>query len=81
MEVVVNVSLKEGVLDPQAKAIANALKTLGFSDVKHLKLSKKISLQFDHNDKQKAIKEAEKMAQELLANTVIEDYFICCEEA
>ncbi|PAF49953.1 phosphoribosylformylglycinamidine synthase, purS protein [Helicobacter sp. 12S02232-10] len=80
MVIEVNVSLKDGVLDPQAKAIAQALKALGFSDIKNLRLSKKISLEFDHQDKQKAFQEAEKMAQELLANSVIENYSIHCEE-
>ncbi|PAF50590.1 phosphoribosylformylglycinamidine synthase subunit PurS [Helicobacter sp. 13S00477-4] len=80
MIVDINVSLKEGVLDPQAKAIEQALKALGFLDVKHLRLSKKITLELECDDKEKAFLEAQKMAQELLANTVIEDYFIELEK-
>ncbi|MDO7253853.1 phosphoribosylformylglycinamidine synthase subunit PurS [Helicobacter cappadocius] len=76
MIVEINVSLKHGVLDPQAKAIHQGLKSLGFLDVIKVSLSKKIILEFQHNDDKKALSEAEKMAEELLANTIIEDYQI-----
>lgn len=76
MIVEINVSLKHGVLDPQAKAIHQGLKSLGFSDVTKVCLSKKITIEFEHNDAQKALSEAKEMAEELLANTVIEDYCI-----
>lgn len=74
------VYLKDGVLNPEAKAIENALKSLDFTSVQSVKMSKKITIALTHNDKQKAIEECEKMAQELLANTVIEDYNIEIEE-
>lgn len=76
----VEVGLKKGVLDPQAKAIWQALDSLGFLDVKDVVLSKKISLEFGHQDTQKALLEAEKIAEELLANTVIENYSITLRE-
>ncbi|PAF53621.1 phosphoribosylformylglycinamidine synthase, purS protein [Helicobacter sp. 13S00482-2] len=76
MIIEINVSLKRGVLDPQARAIHQGLKSLGFLDVAKVCLSKKIILEFEHNDNQKALLEAEKMAKELLANTIIEDYQI-----
>ncbi|RDU72991.1 phosphoribosylformylglycinamidine synthase [Helicobacter anseris] len=74
------VYLKDGVLNPEAKAIENALKSLDFASVQSVKMSKKITITLAHNDRQKAIKECEKMVQELLANTVIEDYNIEIEE-
>ncbi|PAF41686.1 phosphoribosylformylglycinamidine synthase subunit PurS [Helicobacter sp. 11S03491-1] len=80
MVVEISVTLKEGVLDPQAKAIDHALKSLGFLDIKNVSLGKKIILEFDHHNKQQALLEAQKMSEELLANTVIEDYFIHVRE-
>lgn len=76
MIVEINVSLKHGVLDPQAKAIHQGLKSLGFLDVAKVSLSKKITIEFEHNDTQKALLQAKEMAEELLANTIIEDYHI-----
>lgn len=72
----VEVGLKNGVLDPQAKAISQALNSLGFTDIKNVVLSKKISLEFEHQDIQQALSNAEKIAEELLANMVIENYSI-----
>lgn len=72
----VEVGLKNGVLDPQAKAISQALNSLGFADVKNVVLRKKFSLEFEYQDVQKALFETEKIAEELLANTVIENYSI-----
>lgn len=76
MIVEINVNLKDGVLDPQAKAIHQGLKSLGFCDVTKVALSKRIMVEFAHNDTQKALSQAKEMAEELLANTVIEDYCI-----
>ena len=76
MKVVVNVKLKEGVLDPQGKAVAHALSSLGFSNINGVRIGKQIVLDLDENDKEKAKEEVAKMAKELLANTVIEDYEI-----
>jgi phosphoribosylformylglycinamidine synthase len=80
MKVAVNVHLKKGVLDPQGKAVLHALETLGFKDVKDVRVGKQIILEIDTEDKEKAIKEAEEMAKELLANPVIENYEIEVKE-
>ncbi len=80
MKIAINVHLKKGVLDPQGKAVLHALKTLGFSDVENVRVGKQILLDIDTNDKEKAIKEAKKMADELLANPVIENYEIEVKE-
>ena len=80
MKIAVNVHLKKGVLDPQGKAVHHALETLGFKDVKDVRVGKQILLEIDTEDKEKAIEEAKKMADELLANPVIENYEIEVKE-
>ena len=72
---IVNVFLKEGVLDPQGKAAHHALDSLGFAGVKDVRIGKQIVLQLDV-DKEKAEAEVKEMCETLLANTVIEDYTI-----
>ncbi len=76
MKAVVNVYLKEGVLDPQGKATHHALESLGFKNVKDVRIGKQIVLELDSNSKEEALKEVEQMSETLLANTVIEDYNI-----
>ena len=68
------VMLKQGVLDPQGKAIAHALHTLGFSAVNDVRAGKVIELELAETDPNKAREVAEDMARKLLANTVIESY-------
>jgi len=76
MTAIVNVFLKEGVLDPQGKAAHHALDSLGFKGVKDVRIGKQIVLQLDTDDKAKAEAEVKEMCETLLANTVIEDYNI-----
>lgn len=76
MTAIVNVFLKEGVLDPQGKAAHHALDSLGFEGVKDVRIGKQIVLQLDTDDRAKAEEEAKEMCETLLANTVIEDYTI-----
>jgi phosphoribosylformylglycinamidine synthase len=76
MIVAVNVHLKKGVLDPQGKAVHHALETLGFKDVKGVRVGKQILLDIDTDDREKAIELAKEAAAELLANPVIENYEI-----
>jgi phosphoribosylformylglycinamidine synthase len=76
MKAIVNVYLKEGVLDPQGKAVHHALGSLGFSDVNDVRVGKQIVLDLDASSVEAAQKEVEKMCETLLANTVIEDYAI-----
>jgi phosphoribosylformylglycinamidine synthase PurS subunit len=70
----VTVMLKNGVLDPQGKAIAHALETLGFSGVSDVRAGKVIELDLAETDPAKARAAAEEMARKLLANTVIESF-------
>ncbi|WP_300362014.1 phosphoribosylformylglycinamidine synthase subunit PurS [Hydrogenimonas sp.] len=76
MKAIVNVYLKEGVLDPQGKAVHHALGSLGFDNVSDVRVGKQIVLQLDASSMREAEKEVEKMCETLLANTVIEDYSI-----
>jgi phosphoribosylformylglycinamidine synthase len=66
--------LKEGVLDPQGKAIGHALGSLGFSSVNDVRAGKVIVLDLAETDPGKAQSTAEDMARKLLANTVIESF-------
>ena len=73
---IVNVYLKTGVLDSQGKAVHHALNSLGFNNVNDVRVGKQIVLNLDEADKEKAKQDVTKMCEELLANTVIEDYNI-----
>lgn len=74
MRAVVTVMLKEGVLDPQGRAIAHALGSLGFTGVNDVRAGKLIVLELAETDPAKAQAMAEDMARKLLANTVIESF-------
>ena len=76
MRVIVNVQLKNGVLDPQGKAVHHALSSLKFSGVNDVRIGKQIILEIAENDMNKAKEDATEMCEELLANTAIEDYSI-----
>ena len=76
MKARVHVSLKTGVLDPQGKAIGNALASLGFTGVGEVRQGKLIELDLDESDPIKARDKVEAMCKELLANPVIENYTI-----
>ena len=76
MKAIVNISLKAGVLDSQGKAVHHALDSLHFNGVEDVRVGKQIVLQLSESDKEKAMSEVTKMCEELLANTVIEDYEI-----
>lgn len=76
MKVEVIVSLKDGVLDPQGKAIGHALESLGHKDIKEVKVGKVITLEIAGEDRTAIQKEVEVMCESLLANTVIENYTI-----
>jgi phosphoribosylformylglycinamidine synthase PurS subunit len=74
MKATVTVMLKNGVLDPQGKAIAHALGTLGFDGVNDVRAGKVIELDLTETDPNKARAQAEDMARRLLANSVIESF-------
>ncbi len=74
MKVRVTVMLKNGVLDPQGKAIHHALSGLGFQGVQDVRAGKVIELELAETDPACARAAAETMAKRLLANTVIESF-------
>ncbi len=76
MKAIVNVYLKEGVLDPQGKAVHHALGALGFENVENVRVGKQIVLDLESDSMQSAEEEVKKMCETLLANTVIEDYTV-----
>jgi len=76
MKAIVNVSLKAGVLDSQGKAVHHALDSLHFDGVNDVRVGKQIILKLDTDNKETAMANVTKMCEELLANTVIEDYEI-----
>lgn len=76
MKARVHITLKQGVLDPQGRAIAHALKTLGFEGVEDVRQGKYIELDIAETDADRARATVEAMCDKLLANTVIENYAV-----
>ena len=74
MKAQVYITLKNGVLDPQGKAIQGTLGHLGFDGVKEVRQGKFIEVEIKETDKEKAENAVKQMCEKLLANTVIENY-------
>ena len=74
------ITLKDGVLDPQGKAIGHALGNLGFREVGEVRQGKVIDLELEESDAAKARARLKDMCEQLLANTVIEKYEIALSE-
>ena len=80
MKARIKVMLKNGVLDPQGKAIEGALGTLGFPNVVSVRQGKYFEVELDEIDAAKARATIDDIAKKLLANTVIENYAIEIDE-
>ena len=77
MKAIINIGLKKGVLDSAGKAAHHTLDIVGFKDiVKDVRIGKQIIMELSCTDEATAKEEATKMCEQLLANTVIEDYEI-----
>ena len=76
MKIKVVVTLKNGVLDPQGKAIQQTLKGMGYSNIEGVRQGKYFDLEIAERDEAKAKAAAEEMCKKLLANLVIEDFKI-----
>jgi phosphoribosylformylglycinamidine synthase len=76
MKARVFVTLKNGVLDPQGKAIGHALNNLGFASVGDVRQGKLIEIELSEKDQTRARAQLKDMCEKLLANTVIEKYEI-----
>ena len=74
MKAKIHVTLKQGILDPQGKAIEHALETLGFKSAGNVRVGKYVELDLAEKDKAKAEAEVRAMCEKLLANTIIEEY-------
>ena len=74
MKARIKITLKNGVLDPQGKAIEGAVKGLGISGVGDIRQGKYIEVDLAESDPDKARSIVEQMCKDLLANTVIENY-------
>ena len=74
MKARITITLKPGVLDPQGKAIEGALHALGFGSVDGVRQGKLIEVDVAESDPDKARAEIERMCEQLLANTIIENY-------
>jgi phosphoribosylformylglycinamidine synthase len=81
MTVLVKVMLKSGVLDPQGKAIADALHRLGYKAVADVRAGKLFRIEVDTADAAHAVEVGTQMAAKLLANPVIEDFEVAVEAA
>ncbi|NKD85080.1 phosphoribosylformylglycinamidine synthase subunit PurS [Haematospirillum jordaniae] len=79
MKAKVYVTLKNGVLDPQGKAIEGALKNLGLVGIDNVRQGKYIELELGATDPVEARALVEKACRDLLANTVMENYTITIE--
>jgi phosphoribosylformylglycinamidine synthase len=74
MKAKIFVTLKNGILDPQGRAIQQSLHTLGFSTVEEVRIGKFMELELNETDTTSAENKIKAMCDKLLANTVIEDY-------
>ncbi len=72
----IHITLKQGVLDPQGKAVGQALAALGFAGVGEVRQGKVIDIELAETDPDRARESLREMCERLLANTVIEDYEI-----
>lgn len=80
MKARIKVMLKNGVLDPQGKAIEGALGSLGFDGVASVRQGKLFEVELAEKDPSKARAALDEMSKKLLANTVIENYAIELDE-
>ena len=76
MKVKVIVTLKNGVLDPQGKAIQQTLNGMAFDNVSEVRQGKYFDIELNESDEDRAKSQVEEMCKKLLANLVIEDYKI-----
>ena len=74
MKAKIHVTLKNGILDPQGKAIEHALDSLGFKHAGNVRVGKYMELDVQEKDRAKAEAEVKSMCEKLLANTIIEEY-------
>jgi phosphoribosylformylglycinamidine synthase PurS subunit len=74
MRVKIFISFKEGVLDPQGKAVERSLHSLGYEEVRDVRIGKYLEIELEASSREAAQARVREMCDKLLANPVIEDY-------
>lgn len=74
MKAKIHVTLKQGILDPQGKAIEHALASLGYTSAENVRVGKYLELDLKETARDKAEAQVQAMCEKLLANTIIEEY-------
>ena len=74
MRVKIFISFKEGVLDPQGKAVERSLHSLGYEEVRDVRMGKYLEIEIEASSREAAEARIREMCDKLLANPVIEDY-------
>jgi phosphoribosylformylglycinamidine synthase PurS subunit len=80
MHVKIFISFKEGVLDPQGKAVERSLHSLGYEEVRDVRMGKYLEIELEASSRAAAEARVREMCDKLLANPVIEDYRFEIEE-
>ena len=80
MKVLVTVTLKKDVLDPQGKVVRQTLKNMGYNEIENVRQGKYFEIALNVNDKNKAEKIVQEICNKLLVNTIIENYTINYKE-
>jgi len=80
LKVLVTVTLKKDVLDPQGKVVRQTLKNMGYNEIENVRQGKYFEIELNVNDKNKAEKIVQEICNKLLVNTIIENYTINYKE-
>ena len=80
MKVLVTVTLKKDVLDPQGKVVRQTLKNMGYNEIENVRQGKYFEIELNVDDKNKAEKIVQEICNKLLVNTIIENYTINYKE-
>ena len=70
----IHITFKNGVLDPQGKAVHHALKDLGYNEVSGIQMGKYLEVRLEGVSREEAEPRVKEMCEKLFANTVIESY-------
>lgn len=74
LKAIVTVMLKKGIFDPQGRAVHNGLESIGFENIKGVRVGKRLEIELTTDDKESAEAEVHQMCDKMLANPVVESY-------
>lgn len=77
----IDVMPKKEILDPQGKAVTGSMKNLGLANIHNVRIGKHIQLEVDADNETGALEQTEQACKKLLANLIMEDYFISIKQA